>query len=183
MYVLFCCIILAKCFCFCCLYSLFRYVSVFLFFFFFSSRRRHTSCALVTGVQTCALPIFLVAAAGPLTNIFLAILSALSIKHLNIGSIFNINLIEAMKTSLYINTILAVFNLLPILPLDGGRIAVALLPLQLAQQISGLERWSMAILIGGLMILPLVLTSLGFHFSPISWLLEASINEIGRAPV
>src|SRR3546814_1684177 len=27
------------------------------FFFFFSSRRRHTRCALVTGVQTCALPI------------------------------------------------------------------------------------------------------------------------------
>src|SRR3546814_2373658 len=27
-------------------------------YFFFSSRRRHTSCALVTGVQTCALPIF-----------------------------------------------------------------------------------------------------------------------------
>src|SRR3546814_2618633 len=31
---------------------------VFVFFFFFSSRRRHTRCALVTGVQTCALPIF-----------------------------------------------------------------------------------------------------------------------------
>src|SRR3546814_17386110 len=31
---------------------------MFLFFFFFSSRRRHTRCALVTGVQTCALPIF-----------------------------------------------------------------------------------------------------------------------------
>src|SRR3546814_10730213 len=31
---------------------------MFLFDFFFSSRRRHTSCALVTGVQTCALPIF-----------------------------------------------------------------------------------------------------------------------------
>src|SRR3546814_4443333 len=29
----------------------------FCFFFFFSSRRRHTRCALVTGVQTCALPI------------------------------------------------------------------------------------------------------------------------------
>src|SRR3546814_1094401 len=28
------------------------------FFFFFSSRRRHTRCALVTGVQTCALPIY-----------------------------------------------------------------------------------------------------------------------------
>src|SRR3546814_7611862 len=32
--------------------------------FFFSSRRRHTRCALVTGVQTCALPIFPVGAAG-----------------------------------------------------------------------------------------------------------------------
>src|SRR6184192_4521733 len=31
---------------------------LFFFFFFFSSRRRHTSCRLVTGVQTCALPIF-----------------------------------------------------------------------------------------------------------------------------
>src|SRR3546814_6998901 len=30
----------------------------FLFWFFFSSRRRHTRCALVTGVQTCALPIY-----------------------------------------------------------------------------------------------------------------------------
>src|SRR3546814_1633355 len=32
-------------------------LSLFFFFFFFSSRRRHTRCALVTGVQTCALPI------------------------------------------------------------------------------------------------------------------------------
>src|SRR3546814_9593934 len=31
---------------------------IFFFLFFFSSRRRHTRCALVTGVQTCALPIF-----------------------------------------------------------------------------------------------------------------------------
>src|SRR3546814_9982328 len=33
-------------------------VCIFIFFFFFSSRRRHTRCALVTGVQTCALPIY-----------------------------------------------------------------------------------------------------------------------------
>src|SRR3546814_19942609 len=33
-------------------------VVILCFFFFFSSRRRHTRCALVTGVQTCALPIF-----------------------------------------------------------------------------------------------------------------------------
>src|SRR3546814_8138770 len=41
------------CFSFYCLVTLF----IVVFFFFFSSRRRHTRCALVTGVQTCALPI------------------------------------------------------------------------------------------------------------------------------
>src|SRR3546814_9148876 len=45
----------------CVVYFRVLFISVFLFFFF-SSRRRHTRCALVTGVQTCALPIF--AAAG-----------------------------------------------------------------------------------------------------------------------
>src|SRR3546814_15831739 len=40
------------------MFSVLRYnLSCLLFLFFFSSRRRHTSCALVTGVQTCALPI------------------------------------------------------------------------------------------------------------------------------
>src|SRR3546814_1030999 len=39
---------------FCCLLLC---IFLLLFFFFFSSRRRHTRCALVTGVQTCALPI------------------------------------------------------------------------------------------------------------------------------
>src|SRR3546814_2705948 len=38
-----------------------RYSFTYFFFFFFSSRRRHTRCALVTGVQTCALPISLTA--------------------------------------------------------------------------------------------------------------------------
>src|SRR3546814_8942002 len=41
-----------------CVYLLYLHdVCIFLFCFFFSSRRRHTRCALVTGVQTCALPI------------------------------------------------------------------------------------------------------------------------------
>src|SRR3546814_4729438 len=45
--------------CVLCLYMYVVYSHVYLvFFFFFSSRRRHTRCALVTGVQTCALPIY-----------------------------------------------------------------------------------------------------------------------------
>src|SRR3546814_18393844 len=41
---------------YCVIYDIFSFVCFF--FFFFSSRRRHTRCALVTGVQTCALPIY-----------------------------------------------------------------------------------------------------------------------------
>src|SRR3546814_8822733 len=41
-----------------CVSDLTSFSLFFLLFFFFSSRRRHTICALVTGVQTCALPIF-----------------------------------------------------------------------------------------------------------------------------
>src|SRR3546814_8183239 len=42
----------------CFVFSVLVFFMFFFFFFFFSSRRRHTRCALVTGVQTCALPIF-----------------------------------------------------------------------------------------------------------------------------
>src|SRR3546814_5433444 len=47
-----------------------------LYVFFFSSRRRHTRCALVTGVQTCALPIY--GASRTLRRILSAILSAIA---------------------------------------------------------------------------------------------------------
>src|SRR3546814_562739 len=40
-------------------------VTLLLVYFFFSSRRRHTRCALVTGVQTCALPIFWISRRKP----------------------------------------------------------------------------------------------------------------------
>src|SRR3546814_1481242 len=43
------------------------------FFFFFSSRRRHTRCALVTGVQTCALPILAFGLIGAIVLIYLII--------------------------------------------------------------------------------------------------------------
>src|SRR3546814_4699172 len=41
-----------------------------MFFFFFSSRRRHTRCALVTGVQTCALPILIKPVVDVLMGLF-----------------------------------------------------------------------------------------------------------------
>src|SRR3546814_8262175 len=49
----------------CDVYGLLCCIVYFLCFFFFSSRRRHTRCALVTGVQTCALPILTSASIDP----------------------------------------------------------------------------------------------------------------------
>src|SRR3546814_6788471 len=51
--------------------ELFVGVLIKMFVFFFSSRRRHTRCALVTGVQTCALPIFEVPPRSVMSNGFL----------------------------------------------------------------------------------------------------------------
>src|SRR5258708_4112922 len=104
----------------------------------------------------------LVAAAGPAMNIGLAIVAALSF-HLVVylpstGVRWSA---QNLKNALIINVILAVFNLFPLPPLDGGRIAVGLLPNILAKQLARLEPYGMMILIGLLIVLPLLGAQLG----------------------
>ena len=100
----------------------------------------------------------LVSAAGPLANFFLAFLSALLLRgiaslaqhfsaHNQVSVMFFTPLALMAAFSLFINVVLGVLNLLPIPPLDGGRILTGLLPARQAAWFSRLEPWGFPLVI------------------------------------
>ncbi|MDR3221615.1 MAG: site-2 protease family protein [Candidatus Accumulibacter sp.] len=90
-----------------------------------------------------------VAAAGPAVKLLMAFGWAVALK--SVISLpytsYSEALFEMSVTGININLVLMVLNLLPLPPLDGGRIAVSLLPYRLAVPFSRLERWGFPILL------------------------------------
>jgi len=110
----------------------------------------------------------LVAAAGPAVNILQAVIAAWAI-HLTalppawLGEWLHQNLNNAVVA----NVFLAAFNLLPLPPLDGGRILTGLLPRALAWRFARLERLGLLILLLAAVAVPLAARELGFDFNPV----------------
>src|SRR6266571_7369512 len=112
-----------------------------------------------------------VAAAGPAMNFALATAAALSFHLIVYVPVATEQWVgENLKNALIINVLLAMFNLLPLPPLDGGRIAVGVLPDGLALPLARLEPYGMAILIGLLFVLPLLGAQIGIDLNVV-WLL------------
>lgn len=111
-----------------------------------------------------------VALAGPGINMVLAVAAAFLV-HLTLAlpetaqDWFLRNMINAIQ----INLLLALFNMLPIPPLDGGRVAVGLLPAPLAIPLARLEPYGMFILIGLLFLLPLAGALVGQNWNFFAW--------------
>jgi Zn-dependent protease len=128
----------------------------------------------------------LVAAAGPATNIALAVISA-ALMHVAVllpdsAAVWGLS---TLNNSILLNLILAIFNMIPLPPLDGGRVAVGLLPRPLGHRLAQLERRGMLILLALLILLPM----LGPQFNilprllspPIEFLYNAIVNSMGVA--
>lgn len=111
----------------------------------------------------------LVSLAGPLTNVLLAIAASLLLRLLSLDVVLNIfpSILSSLfhllfSTVVYINLLLAIFNLLPIPPLDGSKVAVLLLPEDKANAYLSLGQFGMLILLF-LLLFPIGGFSLG-HF-------------------
>jgi Zn-dependent proteases len=88
-----------------------------------------------------------VALAGPLSNIFLVLISAIALKAFIAAGVNSDVIAKIFIYSVMINLLLAIFNLIPIPPLDGSRIVAGIFPYQAAQKYMRLERYGMYIVI------------------------------------
>ncbi|MFD2207474.1 site-2 protease family protein [Kiloniella antarctica] len=104
-----------------------------------------------------------VAIAGPISNILIALIAAFCFNFIPLidNPVAYKWVAQNLSNAININLILAIFNMFPILPLDGGRILTGLLPTPLAIKFSKSERYGMFVLLGLIFLLPMIGQQIG----------------------
>lgn len=121
----------------------------------------------------------LVAAAGPGANLLMALI-AVGLLHLapflpeSAAQWLGSNCINAIL----VNVVLGVFNMIPLPPLDGGRVAVGLLPRALAYPLARVEPYGMMIVFFGMFLVPFVAAQVGVSFNPVFQLIGPVIERL-----
>ena len=121
----------------------------------------------------------LVAAAGPLMNFFLAWIGGLGAHAIDVmPPFFSEPFIVFIQYFMEINIVLGLFNLLPIPPMDGGRIVVGLLPEKAARAYAGLERYGLVVILLLMFIVPEMSRDFGHPVDPVRNLLERAVPAV-----
>ncbi len=120
-----------------------------------------------------------VALAGPGINMLLAVAAAL-LMHLTVGlpPPYAEWVGENLANAVIVNVVLAAFNMLPIPPLDGGRVLTGILPLPLATRFARIERYGLLLLILVIFVLPMIARELGYYVNPLAWVLMPVVGTL-----
>ena len=123
----------------------------------------------------------LVAAAGPISNLGLALLAALLLHTVIIfEGDFREWVVSNLINIVWFNILLFIFNLLPIPPLDGSRIAAGILPPTIAYNLLRFERFGFLIIICIFFVIPLLIERFGFEINIFWWLVGGPAEYIMR---